>query len=268
MPVCSKCGKEIPDDSEFCPFCGAIVSINQNLQDSNPSASQISKSEDSDLIDVGDSFELTSKKRRNRIIIIISLALLFGLLIGLSIYQYYSYKSTLQSYSAELDSYSESLKEKNALISELNETNAALTEKNTKLQEEKKKAISEKTAAINEKNKALAESKRYETIKTWVKDYGKGFHSSTSYYAASNMVAVKVGETVSLDITYTGNRHVWKQSTNRNCTVEWSKNWSNHTTKVNIKGVTEGTTEIIFKLGDSEKSDSKESFRVLVIVVK
>ena len=63
-----------------------------------------------------------------------------------------------------------------------------------------------------------------------------------------------------------GNRSVWASTTNRCCSTDWSKKWSGNTTQLRITGVTTGVTEIIFRLGNSNKADEQESFRVLVIV--
>lgn len=126
----------------------------------------------------------------------------------------------------------------------------------------------EKSTAERERARAAVENSYYRAIKTWVTNYSNRYRASSDYYAGSNVIAVVVGETVALDVTYKGDRYMWVDSSTSNCKIEWGKNWDNNTTTLKITGLNTGTSELSFSLGDSEKEDSIASFSVLVIVVE
>ena len=269
MINCKKCEKQIPDDSVFCPFCGEAI----ELLDSNVITEEITeiqetdnRTQNSESITDAEPKETETKKKespakiekshKRATVAAIILAVLVGALAGLNIFQYRS----IQTITAE----------KEALTSE----NIDLKDSNAKFEEQRNKAITERDTEKKEKERAISNSQqyraasyRYNEIKSWIDKHSREFHASNSYYAASNVIAVKKGETVNLEITYTGNRNVWARTTNSNCKAEWTKIWSGNRTSLKVTGVTEGVTGIIFSLGDSKSADSKESFRVLVIVV-
>ena len=258
---CAKCGKEIPGDSAFCPFCGNEI---KNIIEAETATicEQASDKKKSTTIpnnpdkNVDSPIKPATKSRRGAVVAIVLLSVILLALAGLNIYQH----TELQKSTDTIQKYSATIKDKSTEI-------ASLKKANEKLEKEKEAAVSAKNAAITEKNKAVKQNQTFTTIKNWVEKYSKSFRSHSTYYAASNVIAVKVGETVELSITYTGSRHVWKGMTGNACKAEWSKQWSSHTTSVKITGVSAGTSEISFYLGDSTKADSQESFRVLVIVV-
>ena len=273
MMDCKKCGKQIPDDSVFCPFCGEAMELLdsiaitediteiQETDNGTQNSESITDAEPKETEPGTKEFPAKIEKPHKRATFAaIILAVLVGALAGLNIFQYHNNNLKLQTITTE----------KEALSSE----NAELKDSNAKLEEQKNKAITERDTAKKEKEKAISNSQqyriastRYNGIKTWIEKHCKDFHASNSYYAASNVIAVRVGETVNLEIVYSGNRNLWERTTNSNCKVDWNMGWSNNRTSEKIEGVSEGTSEIIFSLGDSNKADAKESFRVLVIVV-
>ena len=252
--VCKKCGKQLPDDSLFCQYCGELLDrsdlqkANEENTVYNENASNLYRAtaEDKTANSREDDAKKEKTSHRGSVIAVVVLSVLICCLAGLNIYQYFSNNETLQVLRAENDS---------------------LKENNAKLKEEKTQAISERIAARKERDQAKSDSREYETVKSWVTKYGKGFQAQNSYYAASNIIAVKAGETVNLSITYTGNRTLWLSTTTACCKADWGSGWSGNTTNVKISGVSAGTSELIFSLGNNDEADSKESFRVLVIVV-
>ena len=103
-------------------------------------------------------------------------------------------------------------------------------------------------------------------IQKWVKTHGKKYIEDNSFHTWTNVIAVNVGQTIDLDLYYRGNQVIRLSKTNGNCSTEWSKKWAENTTKLVITGNKFGLSELIFRLGDLEKANEEESFRVLVIV--
>ena len=262
MSKCVNCGKEIPEDSVFCPFCGVSVETieTEATEEKEIESTEVATKEGSKAPQEKTSLQnKKGKPTRGSVIAIVILAVLIGVLAGFNVYQYYNTRAQVLTWNTE----------KENLLSE----NAALKDSKTKLEEQNKKLTTERDKAKQERAQAVSNSQQYkansntfEQIKTWIKNHCKDFHSNNSFYAASNAVVVKVGETVYLDITYTGNRNIWEHTTNSSCKVEWTKSWSGNRTSVKITGTYAGMNEIVFSLGDANKADAKESFRVLVIV--
>lgn len=273
MMTCTNCKKQIPADSAFCPFCGMIIAESKSgtqirqheevmtsggafaIPEGKKSASGKTQSENVPA-DCKPCEERTALQERviyrahntqtvdNSVIKVtpkgrvwkwVSIALIVALLSGIG--------CLLYDRSAQI------------------RNNNALTARVAVLSEEK-------STAERERARAAVENRYYRAIKTWVTNYSNRYRASSDYYAGSNVIAVVVGETVALDVTYKGDRYMWVDSSTGNCKIEWGKNWDNNTTTLKITGLNTGTSELSFSLGDSEKEDSIASFNVLVIVVE
>ena len=141
-----------------------------------------------------------------------------------------------------------------------------LTERNDELLQESSKAKKERDSFKKERDSYKSKSDRYTDIEKWVRKYGTQFNKDANYHTWSNTISVKVGETVKLGVYYKGNRNCWLGTTNNNCSAEWTKNWNGNTTYVELTGLSVGTNELQFSLGNSKESDSTVSFRVLVVI--
>ena len=128
---------------------------------------------------------------------------------------------------------------------------------------------SNNTSPGQEKITAIAESKRLKSdeISKWLKEHGSEYNAVKQYRASTNVVVVRVGETYDLEVTYVGQRYTWVHTTTNNCECDWDSRWSDFKSHLLITGVSEGTSEILFSLGDKNGADPHETFRVLVVVV-
>ena len=249
--ICPNCQNRILDDSKFCPFCGKKTDQTQNLpiketasRMPKPAPTKVTESKrpkptpSTKLIKTEKpkttttSYIIPDKEKKGASTAFTWLASL--LVIALLISTCYL------------------LYERNELLTTIEARNRTIASQN--------KTIDSQADSIAEYKD---DSEIVDTVRKWGKKYGKSFRSQSDYKAGSNAVIVRVGESASISISYSGKRTVWLSQSNNNVTAEWGKNIKT----VKVTGKKAGTSELIFSLGNKKKADSKESFRVLVIVV-
>lgn len=229
---CSKCGSPVDAETGVCSVCGR----------KDPSAKRARSSP------------------RPAVWI---LALLATALLGGNIYQYGENTKQAARLTQITGEYDQMTEKYNQALSDL-----SITEENYKQAVRANEALNgELSSAKDAQGQYKANSDKYSTIINWIDQHASEYKKASDYFAGSNVIAVKVGETVALDVTYKGNRYMWEKTTTGRCKADWGKDWSDNTTQLEITGVRAGTSEIVFYLGDEEHADTTESFRVLVIVV-
>ena len=263
---CPYCGKESPEGSKFCQFCGKKTEPLVTLPKKEESASARKMDMDN---------APSSEKRRNGSVWKwVSIALIVALLGG-TVYLLSERSNNKKIINELMDDNVKYLSENVDLMAknsdlliqntDLMQKNSDLVEKTNSLTEQKKQAIQERDAAKQESKKAIGENRRFEAIKTWADSHRDEYSKKTTYYAGSNAVIVKKGETANLSIIYNGQTTIWERPTNDYCSAEWSRQWDYGKTTLKITGVRVGTSEIVFSEG-KDKNNVTECFRVLVIV--
>lgn len=108
--ICPNCNQTIPDDSQFCHFCGSTIDLTPAISDSQPELLETKKDAD-------------AKTKRTSKYLIIGLAVLSLVLAGLNIFQYTDNLSkqsekdaTILSLQDENDSQKQKLAEKEKTI--------------------------------------------------------------------------------------------------------------------------------------------------------
>lgn len=254
MINCPHCGKEVPEGSKFCQFCGekiapqiSAVKEDEPVQDQKPENKQIENKQPKE------EKEKTKTKVWKWLTITVIVVLLGG--VGYLLYD-------RSVHIAQIDE----LAGQNI---ELINDNTEFMQQNTELMTQITQTTQERDQAKIEKAQALQELRQetaqLNTIKKWANAHSSEYSSRTTYYAGSNAILVKAGETVKLSVIYKGQTTIWETTSNGNCTAEWIKTWDNSITSVKITGVKEGTTELIFSEGKDE-DHLTERFRVLVII--
>ena len=216
---------------------------------------------------------------RRTVFVIVSIAVLCAL-VGLGLIQYTKAKNEAN----ELNLLKEEIAYKESLVKELSEENKELKDRITKASEKddtntsnvevenlnkkladlrreidslKKEKVDIQTKYNNAVNSNEKAAKTYKTIKEF--KYGTKY---SDYYADSEVIIVKVGETKTIRVTCTMNTTVRFKHSSSYSTAEWDKNWTNDSCLVRVTGKYEGTSVMTFS-----NDANNHSFKVLVIIV-
>lgn len=289
---CSNCGQLVPDDSVFCPYCGtSIPDISASNSSSQPTEEiiepQISDSsktnpvsesdedkqsinshgipsnqaeEANDIVDLSACDNSPKKIQRpssRSRLLNIALTLFAIVLAGLSLYLIIHSKM-LNSQIQDLQLEQASLMEE---IASLESTHAEMEEKIGKLEEDKAN-LQETLSTLRDMNHSLVQrisssTEIYDTLKKF--NYGIRY---SDYNSSTEVVVMKVGETKTFRITYTGSSRIRLSGGNSSSSANWGNDWINNTISVKIKGLSEGTTTYSFT-----NDGNSHSFKVLAIVL-
>lgn len=94
MRFCSNCGKEIPENAKFCPFCGYRVAMNRQ-NGSNIENSNFEDKKDSVPLDITEDI---SNKKKTDINLLYKIVLIFVVLLVASML-FFKYKNNVKSFS-------------------------------------------------------------------------------------------------------------------------------------------------------------------------
>ena len=266
MINCPHCGKELPEGSKFCQFCGS------DIRNYSPPGNATSLSEAMTKTTEEKSKITLSSNAKKWIAIS-----LFFVLLGGNVFQ------LIRNHNQLLEN-----THQQATIEQLANDNASLNNQINQIQKDNEglegdteqlnntisglekdiKTLQKKLDnAIGERDKYKVNSDYYSEIERWAKTNSRSFKNTANYYTGSNAIIVRTGETVSLDITNKYGGYMWMNRSNANCSVDWGNSWSGNTTTVEVTGVKTGISEIQFYKGTSEKREDTCLFRVLVIVI-
>ncbi len=263
MKKCSNCGRNNPEDSLFCEYCGVMIDGNHANENNKTESCETSETADHNCRDgivsgvihedlsnkskynsnsVGESYvgDKSSTKWKVAFGIMIVVALISMAVLGLSCYDLWEtnlgledkYNKLSQDYSDELTLNTKYIKEIKGYKSSINDY---------------KKQIKEISSGI------------YDEIYTFDPgNYYKDFHSST------DILVVKKGNKKQLDIYMDiSNANVnWEWTSGLVCDSDYGEWNLNSTLPVYIVGKEKGTT--VFTFSNSKNS---ETFKVLVVVV-
>ncbi|MBQ9827079.1 MAG: hypothetical protein IJM62_00185 [Lachnospiraceae bacterium] len=278
---------EFSDDNNFCPYCG-VKADPESLapqqaepeelrEETSPGYDAVSPYRDAagsqpelPVETPGKKAAVSASWKWSAILLMIALAVVTGLFI----YDHsnntvrireleFNYRQLQTSYQ-NIQSQYDSLYNNTSAISE--ELDTVKWERD-EAQQQITRLQQEKDAAVQEKENAQEGNSRFEEIISWAASHRKEYNSSSNYYAGSNTIVVKAGETAKLKITRKEKNWGWVKYENSSvCTAEWTKEWDGSVTEVNVKGVSAGITELVFSESKDENSTQTERFRVLVIV--
>ena len=288
MRKCPVCGMDVPDGSDFCPSCGALLTSDIRSMELDEKVIEI------DVPPADDVPKNNTWKKYLKNPVFIGAAVLIAVLIGINIFQFASAKgnrdkvSSLEQKTASLEKEKASLKNENdtlqqsveGLEAEIAEMKTTIEGKDKEIRslEDKKKQLDSTVSGLESKVSSLEQSesdleskynnlsnstaKATETYKA-IKEFQYGTKSS-KYFSSAEIVIVKVGETKKINVTFTPKVEttVSFSSNNDYVTGAWGKDWSNGVCTWSVTGNTEGTT--VFTFTNEYNSDS---FKVLVIVV-
>lgn len=224
MVVCPNCGKEIPENSKFCQFCGEKnathipVSIDDKpIQDQTIEIKQ-PKGEK----------EKTKGKTWKWVAIATIIALVGG--IGYLLYD----RSVHVKEISELA----------GMNIELMNTNVDLMTENSELMEQVADLTEQKQQASQNK-----EDLYNKVMLDWVKAHGNDYIKDLSFYSNTSVVFVRKGETVPLTVTTLKSGTLYFSNSPGGgyfCEPVWLNDWENNNTKItlNITGKLVGTTII------------------------
>lgn len=99
----------------------------------------------------------------------------------------------------------------------------------------------------------------------WYIRYGDGYFKNEKLYTGSNLIAVRVGDTVKLSVFNLIPKSSWVSVSNTNCDIKWGTWIDNKRTYIEVTGRRAGTAEVVFSTGDIDKR--REAFRVFVIIL-
>lgn len=177
---CIKCGKPLPDDSEFCPFCGITV-----VKSSEPSlifqvTSPINKESPKTI------------KQTSHLVIAIALSILLLALGALNVIQYISNRNYTVNYQKEINNYKQSIDDYKEEISTLE------AEKDT-LQESKKNLTSD----VQKWRKNAQEYEDASEIVDLIEKYGSNSfgYASNNFHTSTGVVVLNSFETKKITLT-------------------------------------------------------------------
>ena len=256
---CNNCYHPIPDDSEFCSFCG------KRVLSPGPEQEPISKAS-SAVQELIEAKEVTSANRRKLPVIITAvLALLLVVSCVLNVLQY-SNRTKMTSrvteltteYDAALTQAQKDAKSIESLQKQLASQEKDIDELSSKITS----LLQENTNLSNANNVYSTSSKAFSQISNAAQKSPVGFVSS-NFYVNTGVVTVTKGQskTIRLVASWYSGGTVTISRDNTNASLEITdSSWSTSTT-VNITGKSKGVTIATF----SSTAESK-SFVVIVIV--
>ena len=199
-----------------------------------------------------------TQRKKIPLLLVLIPALILVALAGLNVYQYIQYNAALT--------------EKNDSIDKLTADNLSLTKEISDLTNE----IDELTDDISDMDQELDDMNKtvqsHVTAKAIYQNLSSFFSSNKassynkykSFFADTNVVVVREGESATLSVTYKGNNTIWMDAEkDYYIDYEWLHGWSNDTTKAQVTGKNAGSTLLTFGI-----EDSSDRFYVMVIVVK
>ena len=269
--ICPKCGMQLPDDSEFCQYCGTkatspveqvtppVVSaapVQDTIVKSIPTVTisenfEGSKNTEQDSADLNPTRKSASKKW---IIVAVSLAIVVLLSASLNVYQYISARTNVEKIS-EL---SGKVNELNSTVDTLNGTIAdkesQIKNKNTEITNLKNKVSSMESAVEN-----------YETIVNAVKYDNLGYAAS-NFQSSESVIVVSQNEksrkfTLTANWSNGGNVSVDYDSYFPSAYVDFDHNSWTTSTKMTIEPRHSGVTVVTFS-----NDVNRQTFDVIIIV--
>ena len=245
--TCPVCGEALPEDSKFCQFCGNKIEYRQERKERVPAEESAVQKAFADQKEKIESDKET-KRRKRRSVLYGILGVTLAVLVAVNSVQ----SKNIERLSSQYDDVQEQLDSANQSVQEQDET---IRSKDASIQQ-----------YIEERDQYKENNETYTRIEQWIAKHGKGYKEDKSFYAGSNVIAVKTGESATLDVYYKGKRTVWCSATSDECSTKLGKKSASNIQKLTVTGEKAGITELVFALGKKKKADDKESFRVLVIV--
>lgn len=265
---CPKCNSVLPDDSEFCQYCGLKIKLSieneKTVRRNDKTLSNVvsphinfafTNSINNESIGSSKSFSNQQKEKepqkRQRLVVplVIITVLLAGSLFA-NLYLYFTNHSQIEILESEISNLE---KEKANLQKKNNDQEATISSQKTKISSLQSEILSLKTAKTDG-------SKLYYSLDGF--SYGTKY---SDYYSSTEVVVVRVGETKTFKITFNVNTQstVSFQGDNSYSICKWVKNWDNNgSCDVEVTGKTAGTTTYTFT-----NEYNSHSFKVLVIVL-
>ena len=252
--ICPKCGMQLPDDSEFCQYCGTkatspveqvtppVVSaapVQDTIVKSIPTVTisenfEGSKNTEQDSADLNPTRKSASKKW---IIVAVSLAIVVLLSASLNVYQYISARTTVDTLNGTIADKESQIKNKNTEITNL-----------------KNKVSSMESAVEN-----------YETIVNAVKYDNLGYAAS-NFQSSESVIVVSQNEKsrkfiLTANWSNGGNVSVDYDSYFPSAYVDFDQNSWTTSTKMTIEPRHSGVTVVTFS-----NDVNRQTFDVIIIV--
>lgn len=261
--ICNKCKSPLPDDSEFCQFCGNRIEVHQTatapvpkavVVQSTPTPSVSAKSfssgtTESDKISHERSVQFSQKPRKKARVLTILLSIVLVLSISGNIVQFFYHSYHTEDIREQLAAANKTIDDKDESITSY------------------KNKISSQTTTINQQKNEISNLKAkggyFDDIVSDMR-YGNAGYASSNFFASDSVIVVGKNDT-DCKFTLTAN---W--SNGGTVEVEYSSSaaWVSFdndewytSTKMTVHPRSKGVTVVTF----SNDVDSK-TFKVLIIV--
>lgn len=270
---CPACKAQLPNDSEFCQYCGQKIefitsdkTVVQNdtsltekpqvldtaaLVDSSDLTNDFfqddtrigSKRKDAEVISQHHAESQKRQSRKGHAVWTIVLSVLLVLTIALNIYQFVA-----------INNHREKIGDLEVRLSTAQGELTAAEEQLTKVKEQYSNQSDQYVALMAARDAA---DNIYDALAQF--EYGNRY---SDYYSDTEVIIVREGLSKSFKVYTSLNDSLWLQCENNRIDAQWSGKWTNNYTDVNVTGYKVGTSVITF----TNDANSHE-FNVLVIVL-
>ena len=283
--ICPKCNSDLPEDSDFCQYCGCVINA-AGTQIETPKAQPIPPAPvvstappKAKPVEIQNSYfnraseanhkkEHKPRKKANALSIVLAIALVFSIVANIALCFYHSYHA--EDIRAQLDAANATIKD---IRAQLFAANATIAEKDTAINSQATTIIqqmtelSNKTTTINQQKAEISNLKKkgnyFDEIVNEMR-YGNAGYAAYNFFASDSVIVVSKNDTnrkFTLTANWPNGGTVEVDYSSSAAWVSFDNNEWYTSTKMTVHPESKGVTVVTF----SNTVDSNV-FKVLIVV--